>query len=353
VTGTFETPHPHELDAYLEHLGSRLVFLIDWNRARKRLRKLAPKRIVLDVLAWAAANEHGHMAWLTLGGDELVFDALKLTTRTPHQLGVRLSDIIGANRAAELLRFTLQTCARGRLEGRSEFLVREEIRVELSRYVDTVHQGLLDTASEHASLVVELALAARDLAGTFVPAGDRDRLERLVGQAKGWEHAADALVSRARSTVAHMADRIAVAELLRVADDAADELEDAVFLVSLILEPPVESGLFASLQTLSALAASGAREYLKAVENARHIHRHSAREHMEDFLTAVDRIISIEHETDDALRRTMVHVLEFPDDVRKLTILLKVAEKLETATDALMAAALTLRDYVLGEVMTR
>jgi hypothetical protein len=44
-TGTFIAQKDGDLEEYLRFLGSRLVFLIDWNRARKRLRKLAPKRI--------------------------------------------------------------------------------------------------------------------------------------------------------------------------------------------------------------------------------------------------------------------------------------------------------------------
>lgn len=37
-TGVFEAKDLQELLAYLDYLGSRLVFLIDWNRARKQLR---------------------------------------------------------------------------------------------------------------------------------------------------------------------------------------------------------------------------------------------------------------------------------------------------------------------------
>ena len=40
--GTYEARDRADMLAYLTFLGSRLVFLIDWNRARKRLRTFAP-----------------------------------------------------------------------------------------------------------------------------------------------------------------------------------------------------------------------------------------------------------------------------------------------------------------------
>ena len=74
--GTYEAKDRADLEAYLSFLGSRLVFLIDWNRARKRLRKFAPRRICLQVLRWAADHDYGHMGFLTLGGEQLILKAL-------------------------------------------------------------------------------------------------------------------------------------------------------------------------------------------------------------------------------------------------------------------------------------
>jgi hypothetical protein len=79
--GTYEAPDPAALLTYLTFLGSRLVFLIDWNRARKRLRKFAPRRVCLEVLRWAADHELGHRGFLALGGEQLIFDALQSAGR--------------------------------------------------------------------------------------------------------------------------------------------------------------------------------------------------------------------------------------------------------------------------------
>src|SRR6516162_11838962 len=48
------------LRAFLERLGSRIVFLIDWNRARKRLGLLVPNALAQDLLKWAAEHNLGH-----------------------------------------------------------------------------------------------------------------------------------------------------------------------------------------------------------------------------------------------------------------------------------------------------
>ena len=62
TVGTFTVEAAPDLERYLS-LGSRLVFLIDWNRARKRLRPFLPKVEVLALLRWAADNDLGHEAF--------------------------------------------------------------------------------------------------------------------------------------------------------------------------------------------------------------------------------------------------------------------------------------------------
>jgi hypothetical protein len=107
------------------------------------------------------------------------------------------------------------------------------------------------------------------------------------------------------------------------------------------------------LNELAGLAVQGAQEYLKAVENARRLHRGSPREQVADFLEAVDRTLTVEHQSDDAHRRTLAGVLSFPGDYKQWHLVNGVADKLEEATDSLLRSALVLRDYVLGEILRR
>ena len=352
--GTYPVSSQDDLLKYLTFAGSRLVFLIDWNRARKRLRKLAPKEVGLEVLEWAAANNYGHMGFLKLGGEQLVFDALQLSANAPLKWGGQLSDVLGAARAASFLKFTLQTTAEGLLAGRSELLIRDEIRAELRHYLDSVYEGLLELAGEHAALIVELAMAARDCLRFGNLASDHEYLERCAQRAKLWEHRADELVNRGRAA-RNLRGEVpqAIVEVVRVADDAADELEEAIFLLSLLPFHVAGDSSLAALEEMADLLVQGAREYLKAVENARHIHRGSSRDRVEDFLEAVDHTMKSEHQADDAHRRAKAGVISFAGDFRQLHLFTEIADNLEQAADALMRSALMLRDYVLGEAITR
>jgi uncharacterized protein Yka (UPF0111/DUF47 family) len=212
---------------------------------------------------------------------------------------------------------------------------------------------MLQFATEHASLIVELAMAARDCLLTANRAGNREYVERAAQRAKRWEHTADELVTKGRSARERSEPARATPELLGIADDAADELEEAIFLLTLLPGGDAAAPSFLPLHELAGLLVQGAQEYLKAVENARHLERGSPRRQVQDFLEAVDRTITTEHQTDDAHRRAQAGILTFAGDFRMLHLFTEIAENLEEAADALMRSVLTLRDYVLGEVLTR
>lgn len=348
--GTFIARDSADLLAYLTHLGSRLVFLIDWNRARKRLRKFVCRRVCLDVLRWAADNDLGHMGFLVLGGDQLIFDALRAGGRIPLPPAGLLSDLLGPERTGEFLKFTLQAASEGLRSGRSAFLIHDEISAELRHYIDTAHQWLLASAAEQASLGVELAMAARDLLASSGQKPDRDLIERLVRRARKWEHRADQLVSRSRENQGE--DVTPIINLLIHADDIPDALEDAIYQLSLlVLQGPAEPS--AALTELAELATEGACEYLKGVETARSLQRGSPRDDVEDFLRAVDRVLTVEHKSDDAHRRAQAEVLSFTGDFKQWHLTSRVADKLEEAADAMLRATMLLRDFILREVLRR
>jgi uncharacterized protein Yka (UPF0111/DUF47 family) len=295
------------------------------------------------------------MAFLKAGGEQLVFDALQLSSRAPLQLGGQLADIIGPDRAAEFLKFTLKTSAEGFLAGNSELLIRDQVRAELRHYLDTAHQGQLELAADHAALIVELASSARDCLLQPAEHADSAYVTRCARRAKRWEHQADELLTKARTASGERVESKAVAELLRVADDAADDLEEGAFLLTLFdqLAISVKLECREMLRDLADLLVRSAQEYLKAVENARHISRSSSRERMGDFLTAVDNTISFEHTIDDTHRLAKASILACAKDHKQLHLFTELADTLESASDAMMRAAVMLRDYVLVEVITR
>jgi uncharacterized protein Yka (UPF0111/DUF47 family) len=350
--GTYIAPDSAGLEEFLRFLGSRLVFLIDWNRARKRLRRFAPKRVCLEVLRWAADNNHGHRAFLQLGGEQLIVHALETSMRTPLPWGVQFSDLVGPQKATEFLKFTLKTASEGLLARRSESFIRDEIAAEFRHYVETAHQEFLEIAADHAALIVELAMAARDTLLLMQPTDGAAYMERIVLRARKWEHNADELVTKARTARMRLDNHKTVPEMLAIADDVADQLEDAIFLRSLLATSGVTADSLACLQDLAALVVPGAQEYLKAVANARILQRGSPREEVEDFLEAIDRVVGVEHQSDDAHRRARASILTFPGDFRQWQLIIDMADHLEEAADALMHSALTLRSYILGEVLT-
>lgn len=350
--GTFVAADLPALESALRLLGSRLVFLIDWNRARKQLQKFAPRDVAVNVLNWAAEQNYGHRGFLQLGGEQLLADALQTAGRGTLPAGQKLADLLGPERTTDCLEFALKTSTEGLLSGRSDFIIRDEIAAELRRCVDLACPGYLGAIAEHATLIVELAMAVRD--GILRCGGHSDQayLRRMAERAKKWEHAADELVKKGRSARLRGDLDETLAELLAITDNVADELEEAVFLLTLLPASSAVADSLRPLHELAGFAVQGAQEYLKAVENARCLRRGSSRQQIHDFLEAVDAAVTVEHRADDAHRRAQAGVVTFAGDFKELHLFAKIADALEAAADSLMRSAYVLRSYVMIETLT-
>jgi uncharacterized protein Yka (UPF0111/DUF47 family) len=347
--GTFDAKDSDELARFLEHLGSRLVFLIDWNRARKQLRSFVTKPVSVALLAWAAENDLGHRAFLVLGGAQLVYDAMAAVMRTPFRFGERLDDALGEEQAAEWLRFVLRESAEGVLAGRSHSLVRERIRAELASAFQTSGERLLRPAERHAEIVRGLATMIR----ARLERGDGWPSDADAREAKTREHEADEVVVEVRSLVERIPDTAAFRRIVEAADDAADELEEAVFAATLLPTPSsIGEKARGAMRTLAELVSGATEAYAAAVRAARHVRRGSADDETRALLEAVDRVVTIERDADDAERQAIAElVTAAAPDARVLFVATELVRHLETATDALLHAALVLRDHALGAVM--
>ena len=140
ATGRLEATDAAGCRAYLDFLGSRLVFLIDWNRARKQLRQFlrGPDRVAL--LGWAAENDVGHRGFLELGGARLVNQAIEATAGSSMHFGDRLCDVLGDEETLEFLRFVFQAATEGLLAGPSQALIHDRIRVTLAKHFSNAEQ---------------------------------------------------------------------------------------------------------------------------------------------------------------------------------------------------------------------
>jgi uncharacterized protein Yka (UPF0111/DUF47 family) len=347
TTGFYQAPDAKALKTFLRHAGSRLVFVLDWNRARKRLGTFLPTKDAIEVLQWAADAEVGHMAWLELGGERLIYDAVELAAKVPARYGEPLIEVLGRDQTLAVTRFALRAAAEGMLAGKSPLLIRDELRVEVLRHVQASQQRLLDASSEHATLVVEGAKALHSalvrLAGSDGPA----YLGRAARRAAGLEHRADEILTGQRQAGRRVEGSDAITGLTAMADDAIDALEEAVYLLTLL--PPAAVGIVRPiLEPVAATAVMTAREHFKAVEIARRIFVEQAPDDLEDFLVAVDRVATLEHEADRADRLARATLVTDVPDFRSLYLADGVCRGAEDATDALLRSALGLRDHVLS-----
>jgi uncharacterized protein Yka (UPF0111/DUF47 family) len=348
-TGTLEARDEEELARFLEHLGSRIVFLIDWNRARKALQALVPKSSAVPLLHWAVEAELGHRGFLELGGEQLVYDAMAAVMRTPVRFGERLEDSLGVEPAIAFLRFVLRETAEGLLEGRSRSLIRERVRAELASAFAAAGERLLEPLQRHAAVT-------RDLAATV---GRLSRLDATIdphedaARAKVREREADEIVVEVRSLVGRIPEEGAFERVIEAADDAADEMEEAIFALTLLPASVARcEGVSAALKRLGELVEGAAAAWVECVDAARRAPRGAAWTDMRPFLDAVDRVVNIERETDEAERHAAAALMACEGiDARVLVVATQVAERLEAATDAFLHAGLTLRDHVLGAVM--
>jgi uncharacterized protein Yka (UPF0111/DUF47 family) len=350
--GRFEATDAGDLAAYLAHIGSRLVFLIDWNHARKRLREIIHKDDVVALLKWAADQEIGHRAFLQLGGERLIHEAMEFAQHAPLRYGESLDETLGREAALDYLQFVLREATVGLRERRSERFIRDAIKAELARRLHTAHSNLLGMALTHAERVFDLAAGVHE---GLLRHADRESarlLERAAQRARKWEQEGDALVSRIRSLARRTPKPQVYSDLMHQADEAADGLEEAAFLMAHLpaLAPPAR--LMEPLRALGALLLAGAQESVKMFEAASHVSREGTREDLQDFFAAVDRIIAIEHETDLAERAVTTALLQEECELRTLHLVSSLSGALEASADGLALSALALRDYLLNDVMT-
>lgn len=345
--GSYSARNGAQLRDYLGHLGSRLVFLIDWNRARKRLRLFVPRKAAIDLLKWAADGNIGHMAWLKAGGEQLIFDAMSFAYGEQLRPGDRLDDLLTEPRAVQFLRFNLKQALEGLTQGRPASLVADEIRTELASQVRSTEDALLDTALEHAGLIVELADTVRS-ALESAQAGRQNEVAAMAERAKDWETAADRELNSARDTLLD-GDNNFMLQLMSKADDIADDLEEAVFHITLSPRAPESS--IAALGKLVDPVANASRELVKALAASRHARRGVPREDMDDFLQAVHAIRTMEHASDLAEREVKRTLASDVRPFAEVFGIVEAARNLEEAADGLMHVALLLRDHVMGRVI--
>ncbi len=338
-TGRHTARDFHDLEAFLTHLGSRIVFLIDWNRARKRLRNFLPNKDCIAVLKWAADNEVGHIAFFNLGGERIIYDALLLSV----PCGEPLHQILGSEKCKEYFQWVLRTAATGLLAGNSRSLLQDEIKVELLGQLGSAYEDLMGMCEEHASLIIEAATAVSD----SLLQRDGDFTARGAQKVRVWEGQADELVRKVRTLSRRIEEASFFAALINASDDALDNLEEASFFATLILPDALSREVHANLRTMAEIAQRCSQEFLKALISAREVHEGYSREEMADFLRASDSVMGLEKECDEARRKTVQGILRESEDDKGFLVYFELTRSIMASTSSLTNAAGIMHDNIL------
>jgi uncharacterized protein Yka (UPF0111/DUF47 family) len=348
VTGRFTAPDDGAMDRLLNFLGSRIVFLIDWNKARKALQAFVGKDVAIDILRWAAGHDYGHRAFLELGGVDLVFDAIRraATGRVPY--GARLDQTLGTNESAQFLKRILQLTCDGLRAARSVRLIRDEIQAELAQLFDTAEFGIFIILLRHLGGSRMLAAAIAEAFAQDHATLEADR-SRLTANAKRLEEKGDRLTVEAREICAHMQHAESLRTTIDAVESATDSLDECAFLFSLIPKEITIPGAEA-LAELAGITVESFSEMVRAIEAASRLPE-GQRADADESLRAIDAVVLAERRADTAERTAFAAFTRAPsDDARILVLGLEVTRALETATDYLAHAALSLRERVLEEL---
>lgn len=349
VTGTYRADGEAALDGMLEFLASRIVFLIDWNKARKALRTLVDKGAAVEVLQWAAVHDYGHRAFLELGGAELVFESIRHIGEGRVPYGRRLDTVLGTSTTIGFLESVLHIASDGLSSGRSTRLIRDEIQAELIQCFETAESTFYTVVLRHLGVSRMLAGMISDAmsAGRLTSVAER---RALVAQSKRLEHKADSLTLQAREIAQRLGEnRGHLRPAADAIEDAADALDDAAFALSLFPEGAAPRNLIEPIMHVGELVTGSVADLVRAVEAASRLPE-GARVDAVVALQAIDAVISAEKSADDAYRMAVAAILGSPSEANLIFIAIALARALESATDHLARAALGLRDRVIEEV---
>lgn len=346
TVGECHPPGPADLETALSAVGARIVFLIDWNRARKELQQFMEKPESLALLRWAANEEVGHRAFLLLGGASLIREAIELAPKNQIRYRQRLSEVLGSARTRQYFQWVFRTAAHGLLSGQPRVLLRDEVKAELLRYFHTLDEDLLAMCIEQASLLVEVAMSVEESLASLARGQDPGLPERAAVRAKSWEKSADEIVARVRTLTRRSTSSLLFRDLVGIVDDAIDALEDAAFSLKLASEHVRARTTFAALDELARIATEASQEFLKCVHTIGLLGPASREEEMQEFLTSADRVASLEESCDVALRNVRQQVWSGAADFKDSALALEVAGHIERSSNHLKRAAYTIKDDV-------
>jgi uncharacterized protein Yka (UPF0111/DUF47 family) len=347
VTGRYWGDSAAARNDFLTAIGASLVFLIDWNKARKLLRSYVGNEEALRILDWAARHRVGHRAFLELGGNELLAAAVRNAAPTRIGFGERLDEALGRKASIDFLKSALRCSTEGLKSGQSVRLVRDRLEADLVRHLERVDSALLATVLRQIGLAHDLAV---ELSGHLaaLSAGRHSDAKKLAARGGHIEQKADRIAIEARTEVSRLNARPVIAELIDCAEQTIDELEQAAFIASLApegIDPAPLSALLELSQTAIAATEAAASGLAAAVEVPE-----GRRTDSEDALAAVGRLMDAEHAADAEERAITAAVFAGGFDAATSLSLLELARAIERATDRLAGFGHLLRQHIMADL---
>jgi hypothetical protein len=159
---------------------------------------------------------------------------------------------------------------------------------------------------------------------------------------------AQRLSAQADHIVAHASRRLdrELPGLLTEADGAADALEEAAFLVTL-LPQTIDRQTIALLVSLADLVNDTVREYGRCLDEGRDLSAMSPGSEVDRFLVAIDRLVDSSRKASAKKRVLTECLLRGPGDFHHLHVLGDMARGFERAASALARCGAIVRDHVL------
>ncbi len=333
----------------LSATASRIVFVIDWNRARKRLQLFVRKPLAIELLEEAARTEVGHMAWLIAGGDRMIFEAMQSVDNEAFRIGDRLDQVLGEQATRQFLQALLRTASLALRAHQPASQVADEARMLLARALRQ-RSFEFDLLAEHAAYCHALALSLSDT----LEQTDIQDADAASARAKGWELQADHLLTEARKRAERQKRWAPMLEVLDHMDDVADELEEASFVCSMARAaslPSMETSVASALQLLANTTLEAIQDQVKAIEIARQMIDGAESSDAEAFLQALWRMLKAERICDEMLRTARRAIV---DSMAKQPVLYalttELADHIENTTDHLLSAGYALRRIVFQRI---
>lgn len=353
TTGHFAGRSDGDIEQFLALLGSRIVFLIDWNKMRKRLQSFVGKSAAISVLKWAADNDYGHRALLEIGGENALGEAVEYAAGARLRYGQRLDQLISDEAAVLFLQDAMRLASTGLRQRRSRRNINDEIKARLARSFETQRLGIFDLAADHAAVAFDVASLLAERLARMQGAGGSGALSRLAARAAAWEARADQILNDARDDIRRFERPQSLRAFFEEADDAVDNLEEAVSILELVLLVAPTEETVTRMRDIADLALLSAQDIVRCVACSASVTRSDVRDDLDEFIAAMERLVAFEHQADDALRTFRRWMIETNMDPRLALVVRDFVQSVESATDAQAHAAQHLRSYLMEEVIAQ